>query len=114
MTNKVKDIAEGDIPPICVRKNDPIFAGLDSPFYGPEFHTWTVHVVEDGWELLATSRDSEGFVCIEMIKAVGRPVYGSQFHPEIAKAFSCAKAIFMNFLGMAVERAKEQGTWVSE
>jgi hypothetical protein len=44
---------------------------------------------------------------IQMIKAVGRPVYGSQFHPEIAKPFSCSKAILMNFLAMAVERAKK-------
>jgi hypothetical protein len=50
----------------------------------------------------------------QMIKAVGRPVYGSQFHPEIAKPFSCSKAILMNFLAMAVERAKKQGAWISE
>jgi hypothetical protein len=41
-----------------------------------------------------------------MIKAIGRPVYGSQFHPEIAKPFSCSKAVLMNFLAMAVERSK--------
>jgi len=113
-TNSVKDIVEHDIPPVTILKNDPIFAGLDSPFYGPEFHTWTVHTVEEGWEVLATSQDSKGFISIEMIKAVGRPVYGSQFHPEIAKPFSCSKAILMNFLGMAVERAKKQGTWIGE
>ncbi len=113
-TNNVKDIVERDIPPIDIRKNDPIFAGLDNPFYGPEFHSWTVHIVEEGWEVLATSQDSKGFICIEMIKAVGRPVYGSQFHPEIAKPFSCSKAILVNFLAMAVERAKKQGTWISE
>jgi anthranilate/para-aminobenzoate synthase component II len=113
-TDTVKDVVEHDIPPITIQKNDPIFAGLNNPFYGPEYHTWTVHIVEEGWEVVATSRDSKGLVCIEMIKAVGRPVYGSQFHPEMARPFSCSKAILMNFLGMAVERAKKQGTWIGE
>ncbi len=113
-TDTVKDIVEHDIPPITILKNDPIFAGLNNPFFGPEYHTWAVHIVEEGWEVLATSRDSKGFVCNEMIKAVGRPVYGSQFHPEMARPFSCAKAILMNFLGMAVERAKKQGTWIGD
>lgn len=113
-TNEVKDIVEGDIPPIFIQKNDPIFAGLNNPFYGTELHAWVVHVVEEGWEVLATSRDSKGFICNEMIKAIGRPVYGSQFHPEIARPFSCTKGILMNFLAMAVERAKKQGAWISE
>ena len=113
-TNTVKDIVERDFPPIYIQKEDPIFAGLNNPFYGPEFHTWTVHIVPEGWEVLATSRDSKGLICNEMIKAIGRPVYGSQFHPEIAKPFSCAKGILMNFLAMAVERAKNQGTWINQ
>lgn len=113
MTEDVKDIVEGDIPPIFIQKNDPIFAGLNNPFYGPELHSWTVHIVEEGWEVLATSRDTKGFICNEMIKAIGRPVYGSQFHPEIAKPFSCSKGILMNFLAMAVERASKQGAWIS-
>jgi len=110
----VKEIVEHDIPPIYIQKNDPIFAGLNNPFYGPEHHVAMVDIVEEGWEVLATSRDSKGFICNEMIKAIGRPIYGSQFHPEIAKPFSCAKGILMNFLAMAVERAKMQGAWISE
>jgi GMP synthase-like glutamine amidotransferase len=113
-TSEVKDIVEHDIPPIYIQKNDPIFAGLNNPFYGPEFHYWTVHIVEEGWEVLATSRDSKGLICNEMIKAIGRPVYGSQFHPEIAKPFSCSKGILMNFLAMAVERAKSLGIWLKD
>ena len=113
-TYEVKDIIEQDIPLIYIHKYDPIFAGLNNPFYGPEFHSWMVHVVPEGWEVLATSRDREGFICNEMIKAIGRPVYGSQFHPEIAKPFSCAKGLLMNFLSMAVERAKKEGVWTNE
>jgi GMP synthase-like glutamine amidotransferase len=45
-----------------------------------------------------------------MIRAIGRPVYGSQFHPEFAKPFSASKGIIMNFLTMAVETAKELGS----
>jgi GMP synthase-like glutamine amidotransferase len=114
ITSSVQDIVDNDIPPIYIQKADPVFAGLNNPFYGTELHAWTVHVVEEGWEVLATSRDSKGFICNEMIKAIGRPVYGSQFHPEIAKPFSCSKGILMNFLAMAVERAKKQGAWISE
>jgi len=114
VTNDVKDIVEHDIPPIHIQKDDPIFAGLNDPFYGPEYHTWTVQVVAKGWEVLATSRDSKGFICNEMIKAIGRPVYGCQFHAEFEKPFSCAKGILINFVAMAVERAKEQGAWIGE
>jgi GMP synthase-like glutamine amidotransferase len=113
-TNEVKDIVEHDIPPIYIQKKDQIFAGLTNPFYGPEFHSWVVQVVPEGYEVLATSRDSKGVIVNEMIRAVDRPVYGSQFHPEIAKPFSASKAVLMNFLTMAVERAKSQGTWISE
>ena len=112
MTNETKDIIVNDIPPVYIQKNDPIFAGMNNPFYGPEFHTWMVQVVPEGWEVLATSRDTNGFICNEMIKATGRTAYGSQFHPEMAKPFSCSKALLMNFLAMAVDRAKKEGTWI--
>jgi len=113
-TSDLKDILEKDVPPIYIQKNDSIFAGMDNPFYGPEFHSWTVEVVEDDWEVLATSMDSKGFICNQVIRAINRPVYGVQFHAEIPKPFNCAKGILMNFLSMAVERAKDQGLWMEQ
>ena len=114
VTHEVKDIVERDIPPIYIQKSDPIFAGLNNPFYGPKLHSWTVQIIPDDWEILASSRDSKGVIIMEMIRAKGRPVYGSQFHPEFAKPFSASKAIIMNFLAMAVETAKGQGTWIND
>ena len=113
-TGSIEDILYSDIPSIDITTNDPIFAGLNNPFYAPQSHSWSVRIVPPGWEVLATSRDSRGFVCNEMLKAAGRPVYGSQFHPEMAKPFSGAKAVLMNFLALAVERARRQGTWIDE
>ncbi len=110
----MKAIAKHDIPPVHILKNDPIFAGMNNPFYGSEFHTWMVHVVPKGWEVLATSKDSKGFVCNEVAKAIGWPVYGCQFHAEYTVPFSGAKGVQMNFLAMAVERAKKQGTWIRQ
>lgn len=111
-TDNVEDIIKRDIPPINIQKDDPIFAGMCTPFYGTELHSLIVRTVPEGWELLASSQDSCGLICNEMIKAIGRPVYGSQFHPEIPHPFNCSKNALMNFLTMAVEKAKKEGNWI--
>ncbi|MBU5626827.1 discoidin domain-containing protein [Oscillibacter sp. MSJ-2] len=113
-TNELQDIIEQDIPPISIQKEDPIWKGMSTPFYGTELHSWMVSLIPEGWEILATSKDSKGFVCNEMIRATGRLMYGSQFHPEIAKPFNCAKELMISFLSMAVNIAKNQGTWITQ
>jgi len=109
-TYTVKDIIDQDIPTIQVQNNDPIFAGMNNPFYGPELHTWMAHTIPSGWSVLATSQDTQGFICTEMIRDPPRLLYGSQFHPEIVQPFSCSKVLILNFLHMAIENKNSQHT----
>lgn len=103
----VTDLVDGDIAPIGILKGDPLFAGMNNPFYGPEFHSWNVYVIPEGFELLATSTDSKGHVINEIIMAKdeNRLVVGTQFHPETATPWSLSKTFLMNFLKIAVEKA---------
>lgn len=100
----MESILKEDIPPIKIEKNDPIFDGMVNPFYGPKYHSWTISVIPEGFEVLATSKDTNGFICNELIKAKDRLVYGTQFHAEVAHPWNASKMILMNFLRMAMER----------
>ena len=106
----VEALVENDIGPIDILEgfeDHPLFAGMNNPFYGPEFHSWNVYVIPEGFELLATSTDSKGHVVTEVIVAKDRLVVGTQFHAEVATPWSLSKAFLMNFLRMAVERAED-------
>ena len=103
-TYEVKDITDKDIPAVHIQKADPIFAGMNNPFYGTELHTWMVHITPNNWDVLATSQDKNGFICTELIRDPKRLLYGSQFHPEITQPFSCSKMMIINFLQMAIEK----------
>jgi len=64
--------------PVHILKSDPLFDGLGE---APRFlaaHYWEVKETPPGFELLASSDDCR----IQVIKRVGKPVYGTQFHPE--------------------------------
>lgn len=64
--------------PVRVLKPDPLFDGLGER---PRFlaaHYWEVKETPPGFELLASSDSCR----IQAIKQAGRPVYGTQFHPE--------------------------------
>ncbi len=64
--------------PVRVLKPDPLFDGLGK---SPRFlaaHYWEVKETPPGFELLASSDSCR----IQAIKQVGKPVYGTQFHPE--------------------------------
>ena len=100
-TASVQDLA-GDIPPVHMQKQDPIFAGMVDPFYAPQYHSWTVDVLPADFEVLATSRDARGFICNEVIRAKDRLVYGVQFHPEMGHPWNAAKPMLVNFLRMAL------------
>ena len=60
-TGKLSDILDDDVPFINIERNDPLFAGMNNPFYATQSHSWAVRVVPPGWEVLASSRDSRGF-----------------------------------------------------
>ena len=64
--------------PVHVLKSDPLFGGLGER---PRFlaaHYWEIKETPPGFELLACSDSCR----IQAIKQVGKPVYGTQFHPE--------------------------------
>jgi len=105
-SKSIESLVKEDIPPVFIQKEDPIFSGMINPFYGPEYHSWSIEVMPAGFEVLATSTDSEGTVCIEVIKAKDRFIYGTQFHPEKPYPWSLGKMVLINFLHMAVKRAK--------
>jgi GMP synthase-like glutamine amidotransferase len=78
-----KDFAPGyfkewGFVPLQILKPDPLFDGLAK---SPRFlaaHYWEVKEVPADFDLLASS----DFCRIQAIKQVGKPVYGTQFHPE--------------------------------
>ena len=61
---------------------DPIFSPLGSPFYGQLGHQDIVDQLPDGAVLLASS----GKVVNEAYTFPGKPIYATQFHPELSKA----------------------------
>lgn len=105
-SQSIESFVKEDIPPILIQKEDPIFNGMINPFYGSEYHSWSIKEMPLGFEVLATSTDAEGTVCIEVIKAKDRFIYGTQFHPEKPDPWNLGKMVLINFLDMAVKKAK--------
>jgi GMP synthase-like glutamine amidotransferase len=103
----VRPLLEGDIAPIDIIKSDPLFAGMNAPFYTPKLHSWNIYVLPEGFEVLGTSTDASGHVVTEIIRHRERLVVGSQGHPEIATPWSLGKTFLINFIRMAMDRAKE-------
>ncbi|MDY6875326.1 MAG: gamma-glutamyl-gamma-aminobutyrate hydrolase family protein [Chloroflexota bacterium] len=71
-------VKEWGFVPVHILKSDPLFDGLGEE---PRFlaaHYWEVKTIPPGFELLAFSDDCR----IQAIKRIGKPVYGTQFHPE--------------------------------
>ena len=62
--------------------DDPVFGPLGSPFYGQLGHQDIVEQLPDGAVLLASSDK----VSNEAYTFPGKPVYATQFHPELTKA----------------------------
>jgi GMP synthase-like glutamine amidotransferase len=63
---------------VDVLRPDPILEGLGNPPTFLEVHYCEVKQVPPGFAVLASTDDCP----IQMIKQVGKPVYGTQFHPE--------------------------------
>jgi len=64
--------------PMRVLKSAPLFEGLENKPVFLAAHYWEVKETPPGFELLASSDACR----IQAIKQVGKPVYGTQFHPE--------------------------------
>jgi GMP synthase-like glutamine amidotransferase len=62
---------------VRVLQADPVFDGLQAPVF-LEAHYWELKEVPSGFELLASTDACR----IQAIKQIGKPIYGTQFHPE--------------------------------
>ncbi|MDD5085747.1 MAG: glutamine amidotransferase, partial [Candidatus Omnitrophica bacterium] len=82
-------------------KDDPIFEGMKDPFTAVEIHGWAVAVVPEGFELIAESSYAQA------IKNTSRMIYGEQFHGEIKAPYNEGTPYIVNFLKMALERARK-------
>lgn len=71
---------------------DQVFSNI-TEFQVYESHRWSVAELSDDCIALARSKDG-----IEMIKHTTRPIYASQFHPEMFVDKTCGDEIFNNFL----------------
>lgn len=65
--------------PVHVVADDPIFAGLGSDPVFFESHYWEIKELPTELKLLA----STGNVRVQCLKHKEKPIYGTQFHPEV-------------------------------
>ena len=68
---------EWGFTPVSVIEPDPLFEGLDAPVF-LEAHYCELRQVPRGFRLLASTNACR----IQAIRRIGKPVYGTQFHPE--------------------------------
>lgn len=86
-------IADGFFP-VRKIKDDPLFAGLPDIMYMRCAHYCEVKQLPKDFEILA----STGHCKIEAMKHTSRPLYGTQFHPELyAEPFFDGKKLLENF-----------------
>ncbi|MEN3051828.1 MAG: GMP synthase subunit A [Candidatus Methanosuratincola petrocarbonis] len=81
---------------IRVLEEDEILSGV-----GKEFTAWASHndeVRRTGNERFSVLADSE-YCGVEALRAHGRPLYGVQFHPEVAETPK-GKDVLRNFIGI--------------
>jgi len=78
--------------------DDPLFAGIASPFTAAEVHGWAVYTLPEHYRVLARSS------YIQSIARTDKPLWGTQFHPEIDAPYNQAQAVLVNFLQMAMDR----------
>jgi GMP synthase-like glutamine amidotransferase len=71
-------LKEWGFMPVDVIESDPIFDGLGASPVFLEMHYCEIKELPPGFEVLASTRDC----AIQVIKQHGKPVYGTQFHPE--------------------------------
>jgi len=69
---------EWGFTPVRILKADPLFDGLGEEPVFFEAHYWEVKEAPPAFEVLASTDACR----IQAIKRIGKPVYGTQFHPE--------------------------------
>jgi GMP synthase-like glutamine amidotransferase len=71
-------LKEWGFMPVDVVKADPIFDGLSVRPVFLQAHNGEAKEVPPGFQVLASSKDC----AIQVLRQTGKPVYGTQFHPE--------------------------------
>jgi GMP synthase (glutamine-hydrolysing) len=64
--------------PVSVGEADPIWEGLNATPEFLEVHYCEIRGLPPGFRVLASSKECQ----IQTIKQIGKPIYGTQFHPE--------------------------------
>ncbi len=84
--------------PVRVVREDPLFEGLNREPVFFEAHYWELKEVPAGFENLASTDECR----IQAIKLQDKPVYGTQFHPELYdNEHSDGRTLIANFLRVA-------------
>jgi len=86
--------------PMNIKKKDPVFKGIPDPFTAVEIHGWAVAHLPEDYEVLATS------TYIQALKSNSKFLYGEQFHAEIKVPYNQGTPYLVNFLTMAVKKAR--------
>jgi len=89
---------EYGIYPVNIVKDDPIFKGLQNPFFVREAHYCEVKALPKDFELLASTDECR----IQAMKHKSLMIYGTQFHPEAyTDTYKHGKIILENFFRLA-------------
>jgi GMP synthase-like glutamine amidotransferase len=86
---------------IRIVKKDPIFKGMQTPFVAAEVHSWAVARLPKHYEVIAES------TYVQCLKSTAKDLYGEQFHAEIKVPYNQGKPYLVNFLKMAIEKARK-------
>lgn len=88
--------------PVKLTGQDPLFDGLPEQVVMQEYHVAEVKRVPEGFDLLASTEECR----IQVLKQRGKPVYGTQFHPECYDdAHPDGRRLLQNFFRIAAEHS---------
>ena len=91
-------LKEWGVYPVRVVQRDSLFRGLGNPIRVQEYHSWEIKDMGPELELLATSDTCR----VQAFVQRGRPVYGTQFHPEQSpEAYPDGSGLLLNFFRLA-------------
>lgn len=93
---------EWGVYPVTILKPDPLFAGCPPVIRVQEYHFWEVAELAPELELLASSASC----AVQAFRHRQRPVYGTQFHPEITSdTYPDGTRVLQNFFALAATQA---------
>jgi GMP synthase (glutamine-hydrolysing) len=93
-----ESIREKGFKEMEIRKDSPLFRGLDTAFTCYQDHRDEVKSIPDEFELAASNETCN----IQAIQHRSKKFYGVQFHPEqYTEAYSDGKILLENFLNLA-------------